>query len=223
MSRDAGAGWSGPDRPDRPDRLWQVDGGRPPREPRRDRHRCRPGRPAGDGSGRAGHGRDRRPVRAGAHRAGRRAGSGGARAYRVLGSGRPGRPRGDRPSCGPTADPGRPGRGLRTDAPAVVLEAIRVVDGGYADDVDEIWVVACSDGRPAVAPGRSWPGPGRRGATDRRAGRPGGACSARGHARHRDRRLTGRHRARRWMPRSRRRSRPRRADDAPAQSVSLRT
>jgi dephospho-CoA kinase len=26
-----------------------------------------------------------------------------------------------------------------------VLEAIRVVDGGYADDVDEIWVVACSD------------------------------------------------------------------------------
>ncbi len=31
-----------------------------------------------------------------------------------------------------------------TDAPAVVLEAIRVVDGGYADDVDEIWVVACS-------------------------------------------------------------------------------
>jgi len=32
-----------------------------------------------------------------------------------------------------------------TAAPAVVLEAIRVVDGGYADDVDEIWVVACSD------------------------------------------------------------------------------
>ena len=32
-----------------------------------------------------------------------------------------------------------------TDAPAVVLEAIRVVDGGYADDVDEIWVVACSE------------------------------------------------------------------------------
>ena len=31
-----------------------------------------------------------------------------------------------------------------SDAPAVVLEAIRVVDGGYADDVDEIWVVACS-------------------------------------------------------------------------------
>ncbi len=32
-----------------------------------------------------------------------------------------------------------------TQAPAVVLEAIRVVDGGYADDVDEIWVVACSE------------------------------------------------------------------------------
>ena len=27
----------------------------------------------------------------------------------------------------------------------MVLEAIRVVDGGYADDVDEIWVVTCSD------------------------------------------------------------------------------
>jgi dephospho-CoA kinase len=32
-----------------------------------------------------------------------------------------------------------------TDAPAVVLEAIRVVDGGYTDAVDEVWVVACSD------------------------------------------------------------------------------
>lgn len=33
----------------------------------------------------------------------------------------------------------------RTTAAAVVLEAIRIVDGGYADDVDEIWVVACSE------------------------------------------------------------------------------
>jgi dephospho-CoA kinase len=32
-----------------------------------------------------------------------------------------------------------------TSAPAVVLEAIRLVDGGYVDDVDEVWVVTCSD------------------------------------------------------------------------------
>jgi dephospho-CoA kinase len=32
----------------------------------------------------------------------------------------------------------------RTAATAVVLEAIRLVDGGYADDVDEIWLVRCS-------------------------------------------------------------------------------
>ncbi len=30
-------------------------------------------------------------------------------------------------------------------APAVVLEAIRLVDGGYVDDVDEVWVVTCSE------------------------------------------------------------------------------
>jgi dephospho-CoA kinase len=32
-----------------------------------------------------------------------------------------------------------------TDVPAVVLEAIRVVDGGYAEVVDEVWVVVCSE------------------------------------------------------------------------------
>jgi len=31
-----------------------------------------------------------------------------------------------------------------TDAIAVVLEAIRLVDGGYDDVVDEVWVVECS-------------------------------------------------------------------------------
>ena len=31
-----------------------------------------------------------------------------------------------------------------SDAPAVVLEAIRLVDGGYVDLVDEVWLVACS-------------------------------------------------------------------------------
>ena len=32
------------------------------------------------------------------------------------------------------------------DAPAIVLEAIRLVDGGYVDLVDEIWLVTCSRG-----------------------------------------------------------------------------
>jgi dephospho-CoA kinase len=31
-----------------------------------------------------------------------------------------------------------------TSAPAVVLEAIRLVDGGYADLVDEVWLVDCA-------------------------------------------------------------------------------
>jgi len=31
-----------------------------------------------------------------------------------------------------------------TAAPAVILEAIRLVDGGYADLLDEIWLVQCS-------------------------------------------------------------------------------
>ena len=31
-----------------------------------------------------------------------------------------------------------------TTAPAVILEAIRLVDGGYADLLDEIWLVHCS-------------------------------------------------------------------------------
>jgi dephospho-CoA kinase len=31
-----------------------------------------------------------------------------------------------------------------TTAPAVILEAIRLVDGGYADLLDEIWLVQCS-------------------------------------------------------------------------------
>ena len=31
-----------------------------------------------------------------------------------------------------------------SDATAVVLEAIRLVDGGYVDVVDEVWVVECS-------------------------------------------------------------------------------
>jgi dephospho-CoA kinase len=30
-----------------------------------------------------------------------------------------------------------------SDAPAVVLEAIRLVEGGYADLVDEVWLVTC--------------------------------------------------------------------------------
>ncbi len=35
----------------------------------------------------------------------------------------------------------------REDVPAVVLEAIRLVEGGYADDLDEVWLVVCD---PAV-------------------------------------------------------------------------
>lgn len=31
-----------------------------------------------------------------------------------------------------------------TSAPAVILEAIRLVDGGYTDLVDEIWLIQCS-------------------------------------------------------------------------------
>lgn len=32
-----------------------------------------------------------------------------------------------------------------TAAPAVVLEAIRLVEGGYADLLDEVWLVTCDD------------------------------------------------------------------------------
>ncbi len=31
----------------------------------------------------------------------------------------------------------------RSDVPAVVLEAIRLVDGGYADLLDEVWLIVC--------------------------------------------------------------------------------
>jgi dephospho-CoA kinase len=33
-----------------------------------------------------------------------------------------------------------------TEAPAVVLEAIRLVEGGYADVLDEIWLIVCDPG-----------------------------------------------------------------------------
>jgi dephospho-CoA kinase len=37
-----------------------------------------------------------------------------------------------------------------TDAPAVVLEAIRLVEGGYTDVLDEVWLVVCDPGEQRV-------------------------------------------------------------------------
>lgn len=41
-----------------------------------------------------------------------------------------------------------------TEAPAVVLEAIRLVEGGYADVVDEVWLVVCDPDVQRVRVGR---------------------------------------------------------------------
>ena len=41
-----------------------------------------------------------------------------------------------------------------TEAPAVVLEAIRLVEGGYADVVDEVWLVLCDPDVQRVRVGR---------------------------------------------------------------------
>lgn len=41
-----------------------------------------------------------------------------------------------------------------TEAPAVVLEAIRLVEGGYADVVDEVWLVVCDPDVQRVRLGR---------------------------------------------------------------------
>ena len=54
-----------------------------------------------------------------------------------------------------------------TDAPAVVLEAIRLVEGGYADLLDEVWLVVLRSGRAAGAAGATQPRPGRSPAADR--------------------------------------------------------
>ena len=58
------------------------------------------------------------------------------------------RPRGDRPSRRPAADPGRDRRRRgRGGATAVVIEAIKLVEGGLAEACDEVWLVTCD---PAV-------------------------------------------------------------------------
>jgi dephospho-CoA kinase len=41
-----------------------------------------------------------------------------------------------------------------TDVPAVVLEAIRLVEGGYADVVDEVWLIVCEPEVQRVRLGR---------------------------------------------------------------------
>ena len=68
----------------------------------------------------------------------------GARADRVRRPGGAARPRGDRPSGGPAADPGRDrgSRGGRRPT-AVVIEAIKLVEGGLAELCDEVWLVTC--------------------------------------------------------------------------------
>ena len=74
----------------------------------------------------------------------RRARSSGARPDRVRRSGRARPPRGDHPSR-------RPARGSSprsktpsgSGAPAVVIEAIKLVEGGLAELCDEVWLIAC--------------------------------------------------------------------------------
>ena len=137
---------AGPDRADRADRLRQVDGRRRgSRRAGRDRHRRRPARPRGDRA-RASRRWPRSSAGSGPSvlGAGRIARPGGARPARLRRPRRAPRARGDHPS-------GDPAAGLLaaldaaagTGAPAVVLEAIRLVEGGYVDLLDEVWLVAC--------------------------------------------------------------------------------
>ena len=68
-------------------------------------------------------------------------------ARRVRGSGQAPGARGDRPPGGPAPNPGRAWR--RADAagaPAVVVEAIKLVEGGLASLCDEVWLVTCDAG-----------------------------------------------------------------------------
>ena len=116
--------------------------------PGRRRHRRRRGRARGPRARRAGARRGRRALRvrtcsapmASLDRA----------ALGRVGLRRPGRaarPRGDRPSGGAAADPRGDGRRGGRGADAVVVEAIRLVEGGLAALCDEVWLVECD---PAV-------------------------------------------------------------------------
>jgi dephospho-CoA kinase len=59
----------------------------------------------------------------------------------------------------------------QSSAPAVVLEAIRLVDGGYVDLVDEVWLVDCS---PAIQRARVLARGGEADDADRRIGAQAG-------------------------------------------------
>jgi dephospho-CoA kinase len=59
-----------------------------------------------------------------------------------LGSRRPARPRGNRPG-GPAKDLAEIERADRVGARAVIIEAIKLVEGGLAEECDEIWLVTC--------------------------------------------------------------------------------
>ena len=91
-----------------------------------------------------------------------------------------------RPPGGPAADPRRASRRpTQRHAPAVVIEAIKLVEGGLAALCDEVWLVTCDP----VDAARAAPRPGhvarRRGAPDRGSGGTGRATRAGGHARDR--------------------------------------
>ena len=62
---------------------------------------------------------------------------------RVRGSGRPARPRGDRPSGGAGAVEARARGGRDGGRPFVAIEAIKLVEGGLAERCDETWLVEC--------------------------------------------------------------------------------
>ena len=62
----------------------------------------------------------------------------------------------------------------RDGVPAVVIEAIKLVEGGLADLCDEVWLVTCDPG--AAGPARpAGCGSDRHGGANRRSGRPRGA------------------------------------------------
>ena len=141
---DPASGRTSGHRPDRPDRLRQDDRRRLARRPGRGRHRRRRRRPRVTAPGQPAHdailslfGDGVRATDATLDRA-------------ALGAGRlprPGRPRparGDRPSGRPAADPrARSPRPTTAGAPAVVIEAIKLVEGGLSQICDEVWLVTC--------------------------------------------------------------------------------
>ena len=113
------------------------------------------GRARGRRARRAGARRGRRAVRRGAAARRRVARPGGARADRLRRPGRAARPRGDHPSGGPAADPGaRSPRPRRTAPPAVVIEAIKLVEGGLAERLRRGLARDLRPGGPARAPRR---------------------------------------------------------------------